>query len=198
MLEVRKAITTTLPLSYQIADAFTHQALLHLKTYLDTPDEKFSVKRQDFTTGSCIYYFYRGQVHSFVVLLTIITERDTSMRVSLSDKSEDIEMLSPLVTRLSSVIKGLHYAAVNHVPIEPFVAEFIGFELPLNTTVERRSRRPNPGDPIDRWLDWREKERKRGQRITLANLADESGYSLSTLKKHNADRNQNEPNKEPK
>ncbi|MDQ2997463.1 MAG: hypothetical protein M3R61_10455 [Chloroflexota bacterium] len=47
-------------------------------------------------------------------------------------------------------------------------------------------REPQPGDTIDAVLDWRDAERKRGRRHTLEALAQKSGLSLSTLKKHSA------------
>jgi hypothetical protein len=47
---------------------------------------------------------------------------------------------------------------------------------------------PQPSDPVDAWLDWREDERKRGHRLTLAQLADQSNWSEGTLKKYSASR----------
>ena len=48
--------------------------------------------------------------------------------------------------------------------------------------------RPQPGDSIDVWLDWRAAERKRRRRWTLDYIAKESGFSISTVKKHSSER----------
>lgn len=57
-------------------------------------------------------------------------------------------------------------------------------------------RLPPQPDPVEGWLDKYDAERARGRRITLRQIADESGYSESLLKKRHAARkrgNQNEP-----
>jgi len=47
---------------------------------------------------------------------------------------------------------------------------------------------PQRGDPVDVWLDWRETERKRGRRLTLDQIVEESGWSKSTITKRSAER----------
>jgi len=47
---------------------------------------------------------------------------------------------------------------------------------------------PRKGDSIETWLDWRALKRKRKQRLTLEEIATMSGHSISTLKKHSAQR----------
>jgi hypothetical protein len=47
---------------------------------------------------------------------------------------------------------------------------------------------PQRGDSIDRWLDWRDAERRRRRRRTLEYIAEQSGFSLSMLKKASAAR----------
>jgi hypothetical protein len=52
----------------------------------------------------------------------------------------------------------------------------------------QRPTRPSTDDPIDAWLDWRERERKkpRGERLTLEDIAQVTGKSIATVKKYSA------------
>jgi hypothetical protein len=44
-------------------------------------------------------------------------------------------------------------------------------------------RQPTRSASVETWLDWREDERKRGNRVTLDTIAARSQYSISTIKK---------------
>jgi hypothetical protein len=55
-------------------------------------------------------------------------------------------------------------------------------------TLPQEPREPERGDSVDAWLDWRETKRKRGERLTLEDIAEQSGWSLSTIKKQSAQR----------
>lgn len=53
--------------------------------------------------------------------------------------------------------------------------------------------KPELGASIDEWLDWRESQRRQGRRgsdLTLDRIAEEGGFSVSTLRKRSAIRAQ--------
>ena len=47
---------------------------------------------------------------------------------------------------------------------------------------------PEKGDSIDTWLDWWADQKKRRKKITLDKIAEDSGFSRSTLGKHSSQR----------
>jgi hypothetical protein len=61
-------------------------------------------------------------------------------------------------------------------------------QIAKQTAPKTRARKLEPVLPsqdasIDEWLDWRAAEKKRGRHVTLVEIAELSGKSISTVKK---------------
>src|SRR5207247_518968 len=54
--------------------------------------------------------------------------------------------------------------------------------------VPRRPQKPQQGDSLDTWLDWRDTQRKRGRKVRLEDIAAEGEFSINTVKKRSAER----------
>jgi hypothetical protein len=49
-----------------------------------------------------------------------------------------------------------------------------------------RPEEPQPGDPLDRWFDWRAECKALGYQVTLREIATKAGYAYDTVKKKHA------------
>lgn len=149
--------------------------------------------------GGCVVYTVgtKELTYGRIFLKEAFIERHTLLRLLPDDKEA---VLVAHFTNILTIILGSFWkfcenerrAECDVPPIGSIpagdgktIADHIA-ALPQQAIEEPKN--PQPGDPITAWLDWREKQRKRKQRLTLEEIAAQSGHSISTLKKHSAQR----------
>lgn len=88
--------------------------------------------------------------------------------------------LEQILPRISDIV-----LEANEVMIDP---------ASLLERERRELNEPRKGASIERWLQYRDDQARRGRHIALVTIAKKSGHSLSTLKKQSAKRSQEEPN----
>jgi hypothetical protein len=188
------------PIPYAVFDALFHFHTLHLQ------GGGLRVVRTQHTTGSCVYgiapkgsnkayghIWLRSSIIPNHTVCTILPGNNET--ISETDKLESIRLiLATTWYRMKEEMENdrdltsIDELTFNdEMVLQQYIKEH-GF-----TIARRSSAKPTASDSIDTWLDYREHERKRGNRLTLEYIAEQSGKSLGTLKKYSAMRQKPAP-----
>jgi hypothetical protein len=178
-----------IPLPYAECDA-----LFDFYFCMRNQDTEFKVSRFQRTIGSSIYSF---DVPPSVLGRVCLIQADTQTYCLIAPSPKEPKKIRDIYTLLLTMMIGRfwvfcvqQYTIYKDLPsIErapsgdgTSIAELLA-ELPRQT---KPSTKPQRGAPIDAWLDWRDAERKRNRRVSLEEIAEESGFSISTVKKASA------------
>jgi hypothetical protein len=157
---------------FYVADAI-FDAWLH-----DNAEEKsIGFTRQSRTSGSVFYHITKAnQVIGSFFLWALSAQRTV---ITLYAAQEMLQETSEWMISTRQTILAWHENEVKKVAAKE------------KAHAERNrpgTTKPQMGDSVDAWLDWRDAERKSGRRWTLDQLVKESGWSISTFKKQSASR----------
>lgn len=189
-----------LAMPFFVADAWLERIVALLNDPGLTPS-RLTAKRHQLSTGSArIDVFYRQQkVGSFTLFASShqITAFETNAEAN--EKARQImtilhEHYQPIL--MMAAVRG----TLHNEELQSMRDELHAEAKNINTAFPPEPQEPTRGDSMDTWLDWRDQERHNGRKsrfTSLTRIAKEGGFSLSTLKKRSAARNQVEP-QEPK
>lgn len=187
-------IRESIDLPFFIADAWLAYVFEAISEKRLQP-AKISARRHQLSTGSARIDLFHNKTLIGRFDLIAISDRRTlfdtylmtkqdSFRALLSDVAERIHATLVVVAGEAQIENELVLALEElRSDVQSLIAAAAD-TLPPPATPQP----PQRGDPVDAWLDWRDSERKRGHHLTLDQLAEQSDWSLSTLKKQSARR----------
>ena len=181
--------------AYFVIDALLDYGLSNIFT---TNQHGFRIQRQPRTTGSARYIVRVDKTILATVDIIAIAAYKTVMQVTLSEKipADNIEKLGigilsiPFQTVIDAIenpndpLRFLDENSLTHQVIDTIR----GMRTNEAPDQPAQPAQPKRGDSIDAWLDWRERQNKKGHRLTLDALAKDSGFSIDKLKRASAKR----------
>ena len=158
----------------------------------------FRIQRQPRTTGSARYIVRVDKTILATVDIIAIAAYKTVMQVTLSERipADDIEKLGigilsiPFQTVIDAIENPndpLRFPRRKQ-PYSPGYRHNPGMRTNEAPNQPAQPAQPKRGDSIDDWLDWREQEAKRHNKITLQRIATEGGFTLISVKRASAER----------
>lgn len=181
--------------AYFVIDALLDYGLSNIFT---TNEHGFRIQRQPRTTGSARYIVRVDKTILATVDIIAIAAYKTVMQVTLSERipADDIEKLGigilsiPFQTVIDAIenpndpLRFLDENSLTHQVIDTIR----GMRTNEAPNQPAQPAQPKRGDSIDDWLDWREQEAKRHNKITLQRIATEGGFTLISVKRASAER----------
>ena len=171
------------------------------------PTTKGHTQRKALSSGSARYTYSYSKIPLIQWEIRAITEQGTVVEIFFLVEGESaIEDLSKLMqTALERLGKINAATGRNQVDALIIQANQIGqrmsnlakqlqgtkeLQVQVSQEIEAIARpaQPKRGDSIDDWLDWREQEAKRHNKITLQRIATEGGFTLISVKRASAER----------